>query len=189
MAKRKRTKKEAQERIPRLAAPPLPPPLRNIPAIGVPLRALKAAELGARALIELDPLNRLDDGSASQAMQPRVIGRTSAQALADVVNDPAIVVDEAMMQVINDPRVAMADNGEVMIRANADTNGGLDPGFVRDFRRRATDVPKRKRKKNPKLAAAFREANKRYRTKSGKLRKGRTQADIARLAHRLLKKM
>ena len=182
MAKRKRTKKEAQDRIPRLAAPPLPPPLRNTPAIGIPLRALKAAELGARALVELDPLNRLGEPSMSKS---RVIGKTSVQALADVVNDPAIMIDDAMMKVINDPAVAMADNGEVMIRAN----GGVDSDFLRDFGRRATDIPKRKRKKNPKLAAAFREANKRYRTKSGKLRKGRTQADIARLAHRLLKKM
>ena len=48
---------------------------------------------------------------------------------------------------------------------------------------------KRKRRKNPKLAKAVREANARLRTKSGKLRKGKTQADIMRLAHRLLKKM
>ena len=48
---------------------------------------------------------------------------------------------------------------------------------------------KRKRRKNPKLAKAVREANQRLRTKSGKLRKGKTQADIMRLAHRLLKKM
>ena len=48
---------------------------------------------------------------------------------------------------------------------------------------------KRKRRKNPKLARAVREANQRLRTKSGKLRKGKTQADIMRLAHRLLKKM
>ncbi len=48
---------------------------------------------------------------------------------------------------------------------------------------------KRKRRKNPKLARAVREANARLRTKSGKLRKGKTQADIMRLAHRLLKQM
>lgn len=182
MSKRKRTKKEAQDRIPVVVAPPLPPPLRTNPLVGVPLRALKVAELGARALIDLDPLNRLADETSSSS---RVIGRTSVQALADVVNDPAITVDEAMMQVINDPAIAMANNGEVMIRAN----GGIDADFARSFRERATTPKKRKGKKNPKLAAAFREANARYRTKSGKLRKGRTQADIARLAHRLLKKM
>lgn len=52
-------------------------------------------------------------------------------------------------------------------------------------------VPKsrRKRRKNPKLKAALKEANRRLRTKSGKLRKGKTQADVMRLAHRLMKKM
>ena len=107
-------------------------------------------------------------------------GQTSVQRLASVVNDPAIVVDEAMMAVINEPSMAMANNGEVMIRAT--------PTRSRQFERQNV-LPKKKRKKNPKLAAAFREANARYRTKNGKLRKGRTQSDIAKLAHRLVKKM
>jgi SLT domain-containing protein len=54
--------------------------------------------------------------------------------------------------------------------------------------------PKRKRSRtaraaDKKLSRAFKEANARYRLKSGALRKGRTQADIARLAHKLRKKM
>lgn len=54
--------------------------------------------------------------------------------------------------------------------------------------------PKRKRSKSArasdkKLSKAFKEANRRMRTKSGRLRKGRSQSDIARLAHRLRKKM
>ena len=49
--------------------------------------------------------------------------------------------------------------------------------------------PKPRRKKNPKLKRALVEANRRMRLKSGKLRKGKTQADVMRLAHRLLKKM
>lgn len=40
-----------------------------------------------------------------------------------------------------------------------------------------------------KLSKAFKEANARYRKKDGSLRAGRTQADIARLAHKLRKKM
>jgi hypothetical protein len=40
-----------------------------------------------------------------------------------------------------------------------------------------------------KLSRAFKEANARYRLKNGALRKGRTQADIAKLAHKLRKKM
>lgn len=42
---------------------------------------------------------------------------------------------------------------------------------------------------NRKLSAAFKEANRRYRKKDGSLRTGRTQSDIARLAHKLKKKM
>ena len=40
-----------------------------------------------------------------------------------------------------------------------------------------------------KLSAAFKEANSRYRKKDGSLRAGRTQSDIARLAHKLRKRM
>jgi len=54
--------------------------------------------------------------------------------------------------------------------------------------------PKPKRSKSAKsadkkLSKAFKEANARYRLKSGALRKGRTQADIAKLAHKLRKEM
>jgi len=53
--------------------------------------------------------------------------------------------------------------------------------------------PKRRsrtaRDQDKKLSAAFTEANARYRKNDGSLRAGRTQADIARLAHRLKKKM
>ena len=59
-----------------------------------------------------------------------------------------------------------------------------------------TNMPKPKRKRSrtarvsdKKLSRAFKEANARYRKKDGSLRAGRTQADIARLAHKLRKKM
>lgn len=131
----------------------------------------KSAEIIADSLIDLDPLNR----TAAEA---------SVARLASVVNDPNIRVDDAMMAVINEPSMVMANNGEVMMRTS--------PGRSRQFELQQI-IPrtkvKRKGKKNPKLARAFREANARYRTKSGKLRKGRTQADIARLAQRLYRKM
>ena len=38
------------------------------------------------------------------------------------------------------------------------------------------------------MGRAMKEANKRLRTKSGKLRKGKTQADVARLAHKIRRK-
>ena len=45
------------------------------------------------------------------------------------------------------------------------------------------------RKADKMLSKAFKMANDRYRKKDGSLRAGRTQADIARLAHKLRKKM
>lgn len=52
--------------------------------------------------------------------------------------------------------------------------------------RRASKASKQARSK---MSRALREANRRMRTKSGKLRKGRTQADVMRLAQRLRRKM
>ena len=52
---------------------------------------------------------------------------------------------------------------------------------------RKTSAAARKSRKN--LSKALREANARLRTKSGKLRKGKTQADVMKLAQRLKKKM
>jgi len=57
----------------------------------------------------------------------------------------------------------------------------------------AVQAPKKRsrsaRASDKKLSAAFKEANKRLRLKSGALRSGRTQADVARLAQKLRKKM
>ena len=53
--------------------------------------------------------------------------------------------------------------------------------------------PKRRsrtaKKQDKKLSEAFKQANARYRKKDGTLRAGRSQADIARLAQKLRRKM
>ncbi len=58
---------------------------------------------------------------------------------------------------------------------------------------KVVDKPKRRsraaRAQDKKLSRAFEEANRRYRKQDGSLRAGRTQADIATLAHKLKKKM
>ena len=62
----------------------------------------------------------------------------------------------------------------------------------RDMGSSPTPVRKRSRSaraSDKKLSKAFKMANARYRKKDGSLRSGRTQADIARLAHKLRKKM
>ncbi len=85
---------------------------------------------------------------------------------------------------------------DVMERALV--NAGLDASVARELARRACRTPvasatkrvkKKARKANSKLSRAFKEANAKLRTKSGRLRRGMTQSDVARLAHRLAKKL
>ena len=62
----------------------------------------------------------------------------------------------------------------------------------RDMGSSPTPVRKRSRSakaSDKKLSKAFKDANARYRKKDGSLRSGRSQSDIARLAHKLRKKM
>ena len=65
---------------------------------------------------------------------------------------------------------------------------------LQDFTMMQAPAPPRKRSRSAraadkKLSKAFKEANRRYRKKDGSLRSGRTQSDIAKLAHKLRKKM
>lgn len=53
----------------------------------------------------------------------------------------------------------------------------------------ARKVSKAGKKARADLSRALKEANRRLRTKSGRLRKGKTQADVMRLAQKLRKKM
>ena len=85
---------------------------------------------------------------------------------------------------------------DVMERALVDA--GIDPSVARELARRACRTPvstatkrvkKKARKANSKLSRAFKEANAKLRTKSGQLRRGMTQSDVARLAHKLAKKL
>jgi hypothetical protein len=106
------------------------------------------------------------------------------------------------MEVINDDSIVMVD-GELVRAENlpiptSPAIAGRD--FIRasgQFRRDMIlpDLPagtKRTRKKtktDKNMSKALRMANERFRTKKGKLRKGATQAQIMKYAHKLLKKM
>jgi len=61
----------------------------------------------------------------------------------------------------------------------------ISPGMLKPKRK----VTKKARASRKKLSKALKIANARYRLKNGQLRKGRTQADIMRLAQKLKKKM
>ena len=105
--------------------------------------------------------------------------RSSVDRLAEIVNDPNVNIDAKMMKTINDPNMVMLSNGQV---------ARLEPQS-RQFARENLVRSKPKRKKNPKLARAMKEANARGRKKNGGFKKGYDQARIARLAQKILKRM
>ena len=73
-----------------------------------------------------------------------------------------------------------------LISSERESEGAQEEAKVVDKPRRRS---RQARQQDRKLSQAFKEANRRYRKKDGSLRAGRTQADIATLAHRLRKKM
>lgn len=131
-----------------------------------------------RRLDELRPRTQQQREDRQPDRAKKTSSPSSVDRLAEVVNDPDIVLDSKMMKTINDPSMVMMSNGQV---------ARLQSQFSQ-FQARNL-VPRKKRKKNPKLAKAMKEANSKLRLKSGKLRKGKTQGDVARLAQRLLKRM
>lgn len=124
------------------------------------------------------------------------------EALRRVVNDPDIFVDDTLANVINDPSMMM-DKDMTVRRVKTDSrrpmtgkqrirSSGQFSNLVLGVNLNEARSKKRTRKKSKTdklMSKALAEANKRYRKKNGMLRKGRTQADVMRLAHRLRKKM
>ena len=83
-------------------------------------------------------------------------------------------------------RLALAKAEEQ--RATREMRASMTQEIQQDMLSPLSRKPKPKRKRRPELSRGWREANMRLRTKSGNLRKGKTQADVAKLAHKLAKK-
>lgn len=178
MARTRREKKEEAKETIRDLVPTIPlprfapPPLRAINLI------LKGAERLGTGLVELDPL-----------------GIITEPVVQTMVNDPSFKLTQEMVDLINDDeRMVLSDGQSNLI----ETSVNRFPSSVRRQFDRASLVSripisnKRTRKKtktDKNMSKALREANARLRTKKGLLRKGKTQADVMRLAHRLRKKM
>jgi len=190
---RKRTKKEAKERIDDLPIlPPIPTPVR--PYIPAPIRALyllqRPAKALAKVIVDADPLNRLEDETTTAERL-----EAGKEAFEILVNDPNIKMGAEELQMINDDnvKVVRTGNGSIPIDTGLSTIRSSRQFSPRNILL-GTDVApaKRTRKKtktDKNMSKALREANDRLRTKNGKLRKGKSQADVMRLAHRLRKKM
>jgi hypothetical protein len=100
-----------------------------------------------------------------------------------------------LVEAINNPLVKVTPAGRISSRRVMRSPAGRDVIRRSGQFSRANIMPPlpKKRKKNKKhcknLSSCLRQANAELRTNKGKLRKGKTQADIMRRAQRLLRKM
>lgn len=163
MATKKQKKQRAKKEIDLLPdVPPLGPFRLARPIV-------RGAKFLAKELVDRDPLGIITDDQVMMAM----------------VNDPGFKLSSDMVQLINDDRRMLADTGNGMIEIQANPGQFDRSRIVPGAKRRG----RKKTKTDKKMSNALREANARLRTKNGKLRKGKTQGDIMRLAHRLRRKM
>ena len=101
-----------------------------------------------------------------------------------------LTVDD-LREMVNNPNIRVTSRGRLSSRRPSGRDVIRRSG---QFTMQGFDLPAKKpRKKNKKhcknLSQCLRQANAELRTKSGRLRKGKTQADIMRRAQRLLRKM
>ena len=107
-----------------------------------------------------------------------------AEAGIDVLADPAVQEELDALDRASREMGTPLPGREVIRRSGQFSRQNLLPVF--------SEVQKRTRKKTKtdrNMSKALAQANKDLRTKSGKLRKGKTQADVMRRAHMLRKKM
>ena len=190
--KNKRRIKEALSRLPQ--APP---------ALGVPGRAYNHALSGRNQLVDASSiafqqellLNRLVELENNLASAGVPIPPPSIPRALMTTADETLVAGEALLQTLSDDDFAdtpMIDailedvqTGRDIIRASGQFDRqNLLPRFSEPIKR-----TRRKTKTDKNMSKALRLANERFRKKNGSLRKGATQTQIMKYAHRLLKKM
>lgn len=109
------------------------------------------------------------------------------------------LLDEAISESARQNNVVLEDlaHGGMITRPTLGLTGEMGPELVIPMTPMKRKRSRSARQSDKKLSKAFEEANRRLRTKArkgsknkyGPLRKGKTQSDIATLAHKLRKKM
>ena len=195
MARTKREKKEEAKRLIDDAVPTLPiPRFAPAPVRGLNL-ILRGAEALGQGLVEVDPLGIITDDSvrtqSSRRVRPVQGPITEEEFMMAMVNDPEFKLTQDQVDLINNDERMLMSNGSEMVEVNGRDVIRRSGQFRRDMILPRTNQ-KRTRKKtktDKNMSVALAEANSRLRTKNGKLRKGKTQGDVMRLAHRLRRKM
>lgn len=156
-----------------------------------------------RGLFDRDEARRerdlMDEIRRERELQRRVREDDMRRAAEEAARLEETKVEELqtkdLVEAINNPLLEVTPEGRISSRRVMRSPSGRD--VIRrsgQFTMQGFDLPTKKpRKKNKKhcknLSTCLRQANSELRTKSGRLRKGKTQADIMRRAQRLLRKM
>ena len=191
-------KKRKASRLIQDALPAIPFPVRRLPT---PLRILPAAQALAQLLVETDPLGIITD---DPIRDPGEVSRLRSEQQQPMELSPASV-----KKIINDSDIKMngsntieTEEGEIEIRMIVQPAAPLSGREVirrsGQFDRqnllpridsKPTRVGRKRTNTDKNMSKALRLANEKFRTKSGKLRKGATQAQIMRYAHKLRRRM
>ena len=121
--------------------------------------------------------------------------RARLDAMLVLVNDDDITLSAEEVGVVNDKSLRMMPNGEVVTRRPPSArdiirrSGQFSPQALIPNLRATTKRTRKKTKTDKNMSKALRLANEKFRTAKGKLRKGASQAQIMKFAHKLLKKM
>jgi len=113
-------------------------------------------------------------------------GATAAALLKTPAGKATIDGAVAFTLAEDDLNMASLAQGGLVMSPTLALIGEAGPEMVTPMKKKRSRSAKAADKK---LSKAFKMANAKYRLKNGSLRKGRTQSDIARLAHKLRKKM
>jgi hypothetical protein len=216
MATRREKKDKAQSLIPIppiLFARLLPPPLIPYYLAGV------AGFLGAKVLIEIDPLNiisgddagnfEISDKNVETIVKTAVVGGALLLEGEEAATQITELMDSPLGQIVTEETVGVVQKGiksatsgrpaarvaprRLPKRQTSFGSGRFESQFSQGM---GFDLPPPKRKRSKKekagdkkLSAAFKKANLMCRKKNGQFKKGKSQADVAKCAHRLRKKM
>lgn len=140
-----------------------------------------------------DDMQNLSNAERAELIRQQNLeaNRRRLQALMDVTNDDSIELSADDVKMINDPMTRLMSNGDIVRKTGRDVIRSSGQ-FSRGNLLLGIDVSPRTRKKtstDKKMSKALRLANEKFRKKNGSLRKGATQAQIMRYAHKLLKRM
>ncbi len=178
----KKEKKEKAKKLVRGAIPQIPAPLGKIlPPLRVPTAILTGAGLLAEGLIDIDPLGIITDSPSVTTTSPPQ-SESRQRTIEKVVNDPGIKIDAAALDMINDDSIVMANGRFARIDPSQFDLVDTLPGT-------STKRTRKKTKTDKLMSKALEEANKKFRKANGQLRKGATQAQIMRYAHKLRRRM